>query len=138
MIYRNLNEKIKMVKSKKKKSSTPCENQSVRHAVTSNSCNPMDCSPPHLLSVEFFRQEYWSGQAFPSSGDLPDSGIEPLSLHCRQILYHLNNQGSPIGLKKWLVNMFDFRQEVQISLFKICTSSESSFLMTPNRLNTIL
>ena len=29
--------------------------------------------PP--LSVEFFRQEYWSGLPFPSSADLPNPGI---------------------------------------------------------------
>ena len=29
------------------------------------------------LSVEFSRQEYWSGLSFPSPGDLPDPGIEP-------------------------------------------------------------
>ena len=28
-----------------------------------------------LLSVEFSRQEYWSGLPFPSPGDLPDPGI---------------------------------------------------------------
>ena len=33
--------------------------------------------PP--LSMGFFRQEYWSGLPFPSSGDLPDPGIEPES-----------------------------------------------------------
>ena len=27
--------------------------------------------------MEFSRQEYWSGLSFPSSGDLPDPGIEP-------------------------------------------------------------
>ena len=32
------------------------------------------------LSVEFSRQEYWSGLPFPTPGDLPDSGIEPVSL----------------------------------------------------------
>ena len=32
------------------------------------------------LSMEFSRQEYWSGLPFPSSGDLPDLGIEPASL----------------------------------------------------------
>ena len=32
------------------------------------------------LSMEFSRQEYWSGQLFPSPGALPDSGIEPASL----------------------------------------------------------
>ena len=30
-------------------------------------------------SVGFSRQEYWSGLPFPSSGDLPDPGIEPCS-----------------------------------------------------------
>ena len=32
------------------------------------------------LSMEFSRQEYWSGLPFPSPGDLPDPGIEPGSL----------------------------------------------------------
>ena len=31
-------------------------------------CDPMDCSPPGS-SVEFSRQEYWSGLPFPSPGD---------------------------------------------------------------------
>ena len=31
------------------------------------------------LSVEFPRQEYWSGLLFLSTGDLPDQGIEPAS-----------------------------------------------------------
>ena len=31
------------------------------------------------LSMEFSRQEYWSGYPFPSPGDLPNSGIEPRS-----------------------------------------------------------
>ena len=30
-------------------------------------------------TIEFFRQEYWSGLSFPSPGDLPDPGIEPES-----------------------------------------------------------
>ena len=29
------------------------------------------------LSMEFSRQEYWSGLQFPSPGDLPNPGIEP-------------------------------------------------------------
>ena len=36
------------------------------------------CQAP--LSMEFSRQEYWSGLPFPSSGDLPDPGIKPTSL----------------------------------------------------------
>ena len=31
-----------------------------------------------LLSVEFPRQEYWSGLPFPPPGDLPDPGMEPM------------------------------------------------------------
>ena len=36
---------------------------------------------PHQdpLSMEFSRQEYWSGLPFPSPGDLPDPGIQPRS-----------------------------------------------------------
>ena len=32
------------------------------------------------LAMGFSRQEHWSGLPFPSSGDLPDPGIEPESL----------------------------------------------------------
>ena len=47
------------------------------------------CQAP--LSMEFFRQEYWSGLPFPSPGDLPNPGIETsLCVSCteRWILYH--------------------------------------------------
>ena len=40
----------------------------------SNYLYPMDYSPPG--SMGFSRQEYWSGLSFPSSGDLPNPGIE--------------------------------------------------------------
>ena len=33
-----------------------------------------------LLSLEFSRQEYWSGLTFPFPGYLPDQVIEPQSL----------------------------------------------------------
>ena len=32
------------------------------------------------LSLGFSSQEYWSGLPFPSPGDLPDPGNEPMSL----------------------------------------------------------
>ena len=32
------------------------------------------------LSMEFSRQEYWSGLPFPSPGDLPNPGIKPMFL----------------------------------------------------------
>ena len=41
-------------------------------------CDPMDSSQPgSSLSVEFSRQEYWSGLPFHSPGDLPNPGIKP-------------------------------------------------------------
>ena len=43
-------------------------------------CNPMDCSLPAPLSMEFSRQEYWSGLPYPFPGNLPDPGTEPGSL----------------------------------------------------------
>ena len=35
------------------------------------------CQAP--LAIGFPRQEYWSGFPFPTPGDLPDPGIEPMS-----------------------------------------------------------
>ena len=35
--------------------------------------------PLTIQSMELFRPEYWDGQPLPSSGDLPNSGIEPRS-----------------------------------------------------------
>ena len=32
------------------------------------------------LSTGFSKQEYWNGLPFPTPGDLPDPGIEPVSL----------------------------------------------------------
>ena len=44
------------------------------------------------LSLGFSRQEYWSGLPCPPPGDLPDPGIEPVSLTStcigRWLLYH--------------------------------------------------
>ena len=36
-------------------------------------------APQAPLSMEFSHQEYWSGLPFPSPGDLPNLGIEPMS-----------------------------------------------------------
>ena len=43
-------------------------------------CSPMDCKPFRFLSMGFSRQEYWSGLPCPPPGDLPDPGIESVSL----------------------------------------------------------
>ena len=56
----------------------------------------MDCSPPASLVHGILQAEYWSGLSFSSPENLPDPGIEPGLPHCRQILYHLIYQGSPV------------------------------------------
>ena len=43
-------------------------------------CDPVDCSPPGSSVNQLSRQERWSGLPCPVPGDLPDSGIEPVSL----------------------------------------------------------
>ena len=43
-------------------------------------CDPMDCSPPGSSAMEFSRQDFWSALPFPSPGNLPDPGIEPVAL----------------------------------------------------------
>ena len=40
----------------------------------------MDVAPQAPLSLEFSRQEYWSGLPLPSTGDLPDPEIKSVSL----------------------------------------------------------
>ena len=42
-------------------------------------CHPMNCSSPASLSMEFSRQEYWSGLPFSPPGDVPDPQIIPES-----------------------------------------------------------
>ena len=64
------------------------------------------------LSMEFSRQEYWSGLRFPSPGDLPNPGTEcgfPTLLHWQVILYHWTTWealilwiASVISRKQWL------------------------------------
>ena len=47
-------------------------------SVVSNSVTPRTGAHQAPLSLGFPRQEYWSGLPFPSPGDLPDPGIEPM------------------------------------------------------------
>ena len=52
------------------------------------------------LSMEFPRQEYWSGLPFPSLGDLPKSGIKPGSPTLQSELPGKPNKAS-ITLQSW-------------------------------------
>ena len=50
------------------------------HSVLSDSVTPRTVAHQAPLSIEFSRQEYWSWLPLPTLGDLPDPGIEPVSL----------------------------------------------------------
>ena len=47
--------------------------------------NPMDLAYQAPLSMGFSRQEYWSELPFPPPGDLPDPGIELVSLRSPEL-----------------------------------------------------
>ena len=53
------------------------KSESKSHSVVSNSLRPWTIHG--ILSMEFSRPEYWSGQPFPFPGDLPHPGIESRS-----------------------------------------------------------
>ena len=55
------------------------------------------------LSMEFSRQEYWSGLPFLSPKDLSKPRLNPVLPHCRQILYHLSHQESKSQRSKFLI-----------------------------------
>jgi len=71
---------------KKKKKNYLCTVLS--HSVVSNSVTPWTVALQAPASMEFFRQEDWSGLPFPSPGAHPNPGIEPespLSPFCLQM-----------------------------------------------------
>ena len=56
-------------------------------------------APP---SMEFSRQEYWSGLPFPSSGDFPDPGMEPMSPALAGRFFTTETPGKPTTKDKLL------------------------------------
>ena len=54
--------------------------------------NPLQYSS---LSMGFLRQESWNGLPFPSSGDLPDPGLNLRLPHWQVDSLPLSHQGSP-------------------------------------------
>ena len=63
----------------------------------SKSCSVMSNSatPWTIQSMEFPRPEYWSGQHFPSPGEIPNLGIEPRSPTLQADSSPVEPQGQP-------------------------------------------
>ena len=62
-------------------------------------CDPGAVAQQAPLSMEFSRQEYWSGLPFPSPGHLPNPGIDPKSPAWQADSLPLHRLGSPISLR---------------------------------------
>ena len=60
----------------------------------------------------FSRQEYWSGLPFPSPGDLPDPGIEPMSPTLEADALNSEPPGKPL-------RMFNYKIENRMIRDKI-------------------
>ena len=65
-------------------------------------CNPWAVAHQAPPSMEFSRQDYWSGLPFPSPGDLPDPGIEPRSPALRPAALLSEPPGNPLYTNKWI------------------------------------
>ena len=71
---------------------------SVSLLITSSFAIPWTVACQATLSVEFSRQEYWSGLPFPSPGDLSDPGLKYyfIYFHLISLLsYHIQGWLSP-------------------------------------------
>ena len=64
-------------------------------------CNSKDCSQAPLF-MGFSRQEYGSGLPCPSPGDLPDTGIEPLSPALAGGFFTTEPPGKPMANQRLL------------------------------------
>ena len=80
------------------------QSQSESRSVVSDSLRPHG-----LYSLEFSRPEYWSGQPFPSPGDLPNPGIEPRSPTLQVDSLPAEPQGKPKNIG---VGSLSFLQQI--------------------------
>ena len=81
----------------------------VSHSVLSDSLTltpqTVVCQAP--LSMEFSRQEYWSGLPFPSPGNLPNPGIKPWSPTLQADSLSSELPGMPLGLSTHIKYIFN-------------------------------
>ena len=66
-------------------------------------CDPMDCSPPGSSVHGILQARILEWVAMPSSRDLPDCGMEPVSHYVswigRQVLYHWQGPNQKTGFR---------------------------------------
>ena len=107
-------------------------------SIVSDSATPQIVARQAPLSMEFSRQEHWSGLPFPPPGNLPDPGIKLASPPAFQVdSLHLSHWGSlfePHG-HEFLLNVYvqiilgDFEGQKDETF---CSTSGSPWLILPN------
>ena len=89
----------------------------------------VDCQAP--LSMEFFRQEYWSGLPFPPAGDLSYPRIKPMSpvspalaggFFTTSTLFNPHEESSGGGITVWIFRFS--RDKVEVDKLFLGRTSE--------------
>ena len=73
----------------------------------SNSETPWTVAHQARLCMGFSKQEYWSGLPFPSPGDLPNPGIEPMSPALAGGFFSAEPPGKPSLITYFLSKYFE-------------------------------
>ena len=68
--------------------------------------------------LELRKQEYWSGLSFPTPGDLPDSGVEHLSLAAPALAGRFFTAVPP-GKPKFLITVFIHSSNTYLSAYHV-------------------
>ena len=82
-------------------------------------CNPMDYSPPGSSVLGILQARILEWVAIPFSRD-ETQGWKPGLLHCRRILYHLCNQGSPLPHYMKIITYGPYTSEDRNLLYSLC------------------
>ena len=115
-----------------------------RHIVFMSAATPWALQAP--LSMEFSRQEYWSGFSFPSPGDLPNPGIEPGPPTMQADSLSSDHQRSPCYNKIYLIlpinQWYSFRIECYFEKYYVnwwrCHNIKTGSSSNQIKLNKVL
>ena len=80
-------------------------------------------TPWTIQSMEFSRPEYWSGEPFPSPGDLPNPGIEPRS----PALWEDSLPAEPQRKPEWVAYPFSSRSSQPRNLTRVSYIADGFF-----------
>ena len=85
------------------------------------------------LSMSFSRPEYWSGLPFPSPGDLPNPGIEPVSYALQEDSLPSELPGKPPVSPYMCICMYMYMHMYTHILCYFCVSLENTDLASETK-----